>query len=1211
MSYLSGIDFRRKFAPLFQINPLLTNGEAYMILRANSFDVPNTCLDLAKKARRPRPKEEYWVPQKSLNQLAVTERLRGKRVTPSSSPEDSHDQLTKSETTIDTELPDQEIPTAKFPKVKPREMILLDDTDDEAGSVIIVDERRKITDSPDEGTTDIDDPLENADISGSKRSFSVFEISDESDADISDYDYGYDADSDPEIDHGSQSSSSRSVIRPLAKLRPTKKLNQESETRTTPWISKIAGSLFGRSLRSIESNKDQTSWELALKEYREAMSLARRTGEEFLRESREKIMEIEYRAGDSILVELGSDLLHARIIYLYDDENEGSMAHVRYFKHGLETIIGEIASPRELFLTSECANISMYEVKGKIKVDSRGKSGNTNVSGIGPIEEEYYASVDSYFYRLNYDILSESFTEASEMVIQNPGTPLGNYDCCAPDTAEKRKKDQPLKVLNLNRDHGSATGFIYQGIEYHLKDFVYFVSETTSNKKKPYHIGQILQVRVKNLEDSDSESETDERENFELDISLWVDVYKRYDDHFQAARSEDFGNTVELTTFDERRVFLRKSKTLNPGRLDGHCFVMHIDDIEDLDAYKDLDDTFWVQDQIPHDLIKDSVSVEDLKAMPGRHLRYSKESKKRFKREEVEVVSKENGTTLTTLDIFSGAGGLSQGFHESGVVGTAYAIEFDTAACKTFKRNFPDAIVYNHDANKLLEWVVNDEAGLNAGTLYDMENNALLKMPSKGDIDIIIGGPPCQGWSALNRSKGERCAKRELIATYLSYVDFYRPKYFLLENVMGLVYQKLDGVDVPGHSGGSLPNGAVKYAIMMEISTAQIITGYQCQHASLQAGVYGSPSSRTRVIFWASLPGYELPKYPQATHLFDGRVPKSPHRVRRSAPHWPVTIGDCLSDLPSFEWINPHVTNPETAAQMSNRLNRDKNVAQYSCSVSSRALDYVGLAKQAYVCDPLNEYQRKMRKSVPNDLLQNHTIHRLSQKYTEQLCNIPLRAGANYKNMPKNLLPKFLRQALNNSRDGGQDEFSGRYGRQSVKQGFKVVTTKLKNTSSVDWILHPYLHRTYSAREFARAQGFPDSFTWDMDNTKMTDIHKQIGNAVPIPLARAFGNELWKVMQNKSRARREVDHDGEMVDREEVKLNDEFEIKLNISAGVLVDSESDDENVDDQEDTEPEDEVDQDKDTEEEVITSTKIQGRTRMNTGWSRDDAIVLDDSD
>lgn len=126
----------------------------------------------------------------------------------------------------------------------------------------------------------------------------------------------------------------------------------------------------------------------------------------------------------------------------------------------------------------------------------------------------------------------------------------------------------------------------------------------------------------------------------------------------------------------------------------------------------------------------------------------------------------------------------------------------------------------------------------------------------------------------------------------------------------------------------------------------------------------------------------------------------------------------------------------------------------------------------------------------------------------------------------------------------------------------------------------------------------------------MTDIHKQIGNAVPIPLARALGNELWKVLQDKSSARREVDYDGEMVDREEVKLNDEFEVKLNIGTEVVVDSDSDDENVDDQEDDEPEDEVDQDMEIDK-VMTSTARQEGTWLNTGWSRDNAIVLDDSD
>lgn len=105
--------------------------------------------------------------------------------------------------------------------------------------------------------------------------------------------------------------------------------------------------------------------------------------------------------------------------------------------------------------------------------------------------------------------------------------------------------------------------------------------------------------------------------------------------------------------------------------------------------------------------------------------------------------------------------------------------------------------MYNGSANDLLEWVVKHEAGLKPDILYDKDGNQMPRMPSKGEIDMIIGGPPCQGWSDLNRHKKPHCGGRELIATYLSYVDFYRPKYFLLENVPGLVRYKVS-FKIPG-----------------------------------------------------------------------------------------------------------------------------------------------------------------------------------------------------------------------------------------------------------------------------------------------------------------------------------------------------------------------------------------------------------------------------
>lgn len=207
---------------------------------------------------------------------------------------------------------------------------------------------------------------------------------------------------------------------------------------------------------------------------------------------------------------------------------------------------------------------------------------------------------------------------------------------------------------------------------------------------------------------------------------------------------------------------------------------------------------------------------------------------------------------------------------------------------------------------------------------------------------------------------------------------------------------------------------------------------YQCQYASLQAGVrvYGSPSSRTRVIFWASLPGYELPEYPQATHIFDGRVFKSYYQNRRPAPHRCVTIQDCLVDLPSFEWINPHMINPETSVQRSDRLSRDKNITQ--CS-SLEELEFVGLEEQPYSFKPLSEYQRRLQRFTSNKPLRNHTTLRRPIRDCERCCNVPLQPGATYKDMPKNLQPDFLRMAFECSHDEQRKiNYNGRFGGQSI-----------------------------------------------------------------------------------------------------------------------------------------------------------------------------------
>ncbi|TGO61880.1 hypothetical protein BOTNAR_0122g00010 [Botryotinia narcissicola] len=665
--------------------------------------------------------------------------------------------------------------------------------------------------------------------------------------------------------------------------------------------------------------------------------------------------------------------------------------------------------------------------------------------------------------------------------------------------------------------------------------------------------------------------------------------------------------------------------------------------------------------------------------MPKEHLSFSKGNEQRLERERKQEMTKMDGLKLNTLEIYSGAGGLKKGFHESGVIGTSYAVEFDTAACETFKLNFPDANVYNDDAGKFLERAMKIEAGLPRNMAHDIDGEKILKMPTKGDIDMIVGGPPCQGWSKVNRKnnpekllKNPICPMRESIATFLSYVDFYRPKYCLLENVTGLKHHPLNGTEIPDciSDNGLLTDGAIKFIFRVFTSL-----GYQCQHATIKAGAYGVPSSRKRVIFWAFLPGYKLPKFPEPTNVFS-RIPKDAPYIRRSAPHRPLTIQHCISDLPQWELDNPHTEIQQTPEQKSSQINLGKTIAQYSILKNQKL---VGLEKQDYASPYLCEFQRQARKSVPDQLLHNHVTGRISVKQAERMCNIPLEAGADYRRMNEELLPNHLRKESKRFRKNvncRNRKFEGKYGRLSEDEVFKIITTANDQYSTNSWMLNPKLHRPYTIRELARAMGFPDSFIWDLETIKASDALKQIGNAVPPPFARALGNILRKVLQDRNTSREsnddedianmnmfeeisagnaeeevsddsDVEIDTDMKDHEDQEdPESEDEGKQNWSTDEIFISKSDDgpESVDEDEQNlgtdeeisnentdekvtkesdvdsdedmndlesadENENETNENMDSEEESWVNKKVQREERINTGGSRDNAIVIDD--
>lgn len=187
---------------------------------------------------------------------------------------------------------------------------------------------------------------------------------------------------------------------------------------------------------------------------------------------------------------------------------------------------------------------------------------------------------------------------------------------------------------------------------------------------------------------------------------------------------------------------------------------------------------------------------------------------------------------LATLDMFCGCGGLSEGFKKAGIADVKWAVEFDPDLARIYKKNNPQTKLFCKDCNVILQKI--------------MDGAKSKKFPKKGEVELIIGGPPCQGFSGMNRfNKGDYSRfQNSVVVSYLSYVDYYRPSGFLLENVENFVRFK-------------------KRLVIKLVIWALIEMGYQCSYDVSNCGNYGVPQSRQRTIVLAVQSGKTLPTFPK------------------------------------------------------------------------------------------------------------------------------------------------------------------------------------------------------------------------------------------------------------------------------------------------------------------------------------------------------------
>ncbi|KAK0107707.1 hypothetical protein ONS96_003507 [Cadophora gregata f. sp. sojae] len=566
----------------------------------------------------------------------------------------------------------------------------------------------------------------------------------------------------------------------------------------------------------------------------------------------------EKRAGLDDDTETGStgDPWFAQIIYIFQDEHDEKLAHLRWFEHGSRTLLGQTASSRELFLFQSCDDNPLGCIIKKISVELVQRSTEYDMESV----ETSFNDEGNYFYRQYWHPESRSFTHvaASQPRTRTGQEQLSFCECCFEKTEKTAsEKTQILGTITCRKGRPTIQAFIFQGTTYRLYDFVYVVD----GQKEVYAIGQVTKIYLPRgmISAYNSQAKSQELdENLERRITLRIASYQRYDDLLPSFYEEiESGGKHKVR--DSRRLFATGSTfRINAADLDGKCFVFHRDHIDNLDNYKNQNNTFWVEDRLsPHVNPRSSIRLRDLCPLDRDEMTYSTQSKLELSsRMKIVQDFEKQGPKPQTLELFNGIGGLTIGFQ--GICGMTNAVEIDEAACHTMTSNQPDTTVHQADASLLLSRAIRRDQGEELDAIYDRRGNLIPDLPRRGEVDFIKGGPPCPGFSGANSHKRVAEPRNGLVALFLAYVNFYQPKYSLIENVVGLIRHDLV-VPQESENSGSSTEVEIKHGTIKMIFRTYTSMVYQVQCAILNAEEHGTPQSRPRVFIWATLPGYRLP----------------------------------------------------------------------------------------------------------------------------------------------------------------------------------------------------------------------------------------------------------------------------------------------------------------------------------------------------------------
>lgn len=396
-------------------------------------------------------------------------------------------------------------------------------------------------------------------------------------------------------------------------------------------------------------------------------------------------------------------------------------------------------------------------------------------------------------------------------------------------------------------------------------------------------------------------------------------------------------------------------------------------------------------------------------------------------------------STLVAADLFCGAGGFSLGFQEAG---------FHIAFANDINEEYANTYRLNHDGTTFFCESIED---LKAADVFKQTGLG------KAEIDLLIGGPPCQGFSINAPKRSLEDDRNHLFREYGRLVlEGLRPKVIVMENVPGMV--SLDG--------GRFIRDV--YALFQQ-------AGYRMRHMILCAAHYGVPQERWRLFFIGTiLKGVEI-TFPEPTHF-------APVRAN-------FTGGRELTWLP---YIQNGTRQPNL---FGNVLKPFTTVKEAIGDLPVLAVNE-GAEEMDYDKPAVTEYQRQMRAGSAKVF--NHIAGALSKQNLERAKHIP--PGGSWRDIPHELLPKGMKRAR-------RSDHTRRYGRIDPSGLSGTVLTKC----DPHWgtFFHYDQDRALTVREAARIQSFPDRYRFYGSRVSQ---YEQVGNAVPPLLAKVLANHIKRTL---------------------------------------------------------------------------------------------------